>query len=243
MAQSSSPRRPPARTSDIIGVVERALAKILGAERRPTRISAVRSIGARLRRDDVAERRAHDPLIRPRGASDHGGGAIGPIEGHQFGDDASSAWIDSGSRASRRSRRKRRAFRAPASAKRGRMCASAPATARPPAGSVRAERRRGGGEGRHARRDRSTARPRWSRRRSCSPIALQIDRSPECSRATSWPAARRLDAERDDRVEIERRGVDDLRARRAMVEQRLRAPASRHRGRPGSARSDRARAR
>ena len=32
--------------------------------------------------------------------------------------------------------------------------------------------------------------------------------------------SRRLDAERDDRVEIERRGVDDSRARRAMVEKR-----------------------
>jgi hypothetical protein len=28
-----------------------------------------------------------------------------------------------------------------------------------------------------------------SRRRSCSPSALQIERSPEWSRATSWPAA------------------------------------------------------
>ena len=30
----------------------------------------------------------------------------------------------------------------------------------------------------------------------------------------------RLDAERDDLFEIERRGVDDPRARRAMIEQR-----------------------
>ena len=64
--------------------------------------------------------------------------------------------------------------------------------------------------------------PAWSSRRNCSPIALQIDRSPEWSRATSLPAAVASTHKRHDPVEIERRGVDDGRARRAMIEQRLR---------------------
>ena len=49
-------------------------------------------------------------------------------------------------------------------------------------------------------------------------------------------ARSRLDAERDDRVEIERRRVDDPRAWRAMVEQARAGSASPHRGRRESAR-------
>ena len=46
----------------------------------------------------------------------------------------------------------------------------------------------------------------------------------------------RLDTERNDGVEIERRGVDDPGVRRAMVEQARAEPAIRHRGRRVSAR-------
>ena len=109
-----------------------------------------------------------------------------------------------------------------ASARRGRRCASARAIARRPAASAPAQappRRR-----RRPARPASSYRgcPQRSSRRNCSPIALQIERSPECSRATSWPARCASTQMRDDLVEIERRGVDDARARRAMVEQRLR---------------------
>ena len=61
--------------------------------------------------------------------------------------------------------------------------------------------------------------PWRSSRRTCSATALQIERSPECSRATSWPGRVRRDILRLDLVERQRRGVDQPRVRRAVREQ------------------------
>ena len=113
----------------------------------------------------------------------------------------------------------------------------------PRQGQLARERSRGGGEGGHAGRQacRECRAPRAAgsaRRR-----ALQIDRSPDCRRATSWPAAWACAHLRDDRVEVEGRGVDDARARRAPGEDLAAARGSPHRGRPGSSRRARGRAR
>ena len=80
--------------------------------------------------------------------------------------------------------------------------------------------------------------PSARRRRVCSPSALQIDRSPECSRATSSPARVRRCHLGDDLVEGHRRGVDDAGAGRAMRRAGRRAPASRRRGRRATARDE-----
>ena len=85
--------------------------------------------------------------------------------------------------------------------------------------------------------------PRPRRRRSCSPMALQTERSPECSRATSSPAAWAFTNSRFDFVEAHGRGVHDARGRAGNARAKPAAPASRHRGRPARGREVRARAR
>ena len=97
------------------------------------------------------------------------------------------------------------------------------------------ERRGGGGESGHAGRDR-VGHP-------CPLQAPQLlahraqDRKVARMKPRDVLAARgRVDAKLNDRVEIERRGVDDPRALRAMVEQGARDRASRHRDRRVSAR-------
>ena len=108
-------------------------------------------------------------------------------------------------------------------------------------GQLAAERRGGGGEGRHARRQRvGNAAP-------LEPAQLlgerAVDREVARMQARHVLAGRvRRDELGLDLVERHRRGVDDARAGRAMREQARAARSSRHRGRPGSGRSDRVRA-
>ena len=144
--------------------------------------------------------------------------AIGAVERRQLGDDLRRArgWRD-GSRASRRSRPKAASV-SPRGIARG---AAGDARQHQALRDLRAWSARGRAR---RRRRRKRARPA-SACRGCRAApaggaarrrALQIDRSPECSRATSWPVAMRRDEFGLDLVERQRRGVDDARARRAM---------------------------
>ena len=193
-----------AEAAQIVGVVKRALAEILAASAWPTKISA-RALDRRLLslRRDRRQRPAQDALVGP-GARDRRSRPGSPR--HRTGVSSpttrSSTWIDRwiasvapvAANATSVSRSRHRRGAAAASA-------SAPATARPPAGSARcrsaaAAAAKEGTPG-------VTCRGSPARRAAavCSPIALQIDRSPECSRATSWPSACALGAFRDDLVE------------------------------------------
>ena len=76
-------------------------------------------------------------------------------------------------------------------------------------GQFPSQRRRGRREGRHAGRQRVGNVARIRADGSVRPTALQIDRSPECSRATSCPLSCAATNSRFDLVERQRRGIDD----------------------------------
>ena len=191
LAGATSPPRAGPEPAVVAGRIERAVAKTGrvegGADEDQRR--ALDPLGADAR-GDGGEGRLQHALVRPRGARTTTAAgqsrAVGRQQLRHDPVDGVDREMDRQRRAA--SPRRRRAFPSAASPRRGRRCGSARRTAPPPAASARgrAPRRRRRRPGRPASACRGCRSA--SSRRSCSPTALQIERSPDCRRATSSPA-------------------------------------------------------
>ena len=206
-------------------------------------MSAVRSIrSAATCGGDVGERAAQDALLGRACLHHNGGRAVGAVERGQFLDDRFDG-VDREMDDERRTARGkcRQLFRSgirearPQTRVSTTLCATS--------GTVSSQSKRGGGgrESRHAGRERI---------RDAAPgEAAKLFGERRVDRQIAGMKPRHIVAggvRRDelgfDLVERQRRGIDDAGARRAKAKQIRAARSSRHRDRPGSARSDRGRA-